>query len=194
MRTSQPHTRVLRGDGKYINLILKTGHLFVCKGCCCGHVERGHPPVPEELFHNEWERRKLRHRLHLTIGGCLGPCPLSNVVLLNFDGTNLWFQSFNTEWQVLTLYDYIEAMLAANRLLPVPEALRPFVFNFYAWQAQQSAQVIGDVPVTDTPASLEAVVAPILVLSHADTDLLVVRRVRELLPADFPAVRPLPLE
>ena len=29
-----PHTRVLRSDGKYINVILKTGHLFVCcKGC-----------------------------------------------------------------------------------------------------------------------------------------------------------------
>ncbi|MCS7088408.1 MAG: (2Fe-2S) ferredoxin domain-containing protein, partial [Thermoflexales bacterium] len=101
MNQPQPHARVLRSDGKYINLILKTGHLFVCKGCCCGHVERGHAPVPEQLYHSEWERRKLRHRVHLTIGGCLGPCPLSNAVMLNFGGTSLWFQSFNTEWQVL---------------------------------------------------------------------------------------------
>ncbi|MDW8325006.1 MAG: cobaltochelatase subunit CobN [Anaerolineales bacterium] len=194
MSAPQPHARVLRSDGKYINLILKTGHLFVCKGCCCGHVERGHAPVPEALFHNEWERRKLRHRLHLTIGGCLGPCPLSNVVMLNFAGTNLWFQSFNTEWQVLALYDYIEAMLAANRLLPAPEALRPFLFNFYAWQAQQAAQAVGDVAAPAAPATPEAFVAPIVVLSHADTDLLAVRRARSLLPVDFPAMRALPLE
>lgn len=183
MSTGQPYARVLRSDGKYINLILKTGHLFVCKGCCCGHVERGHAPVPEALFHNEWERRKLRSRVHLTIGGCLGPCPLANVVMLNFAGTSLWFQSFNTDWQVLALYDYIESMLAANRLLPVPEALRPFVFNFYAWQARAMAEATDAVAPAD-----KAVVSPIVVLSHADTDLLVVRRARVRLPADFPSV------
>ncbi|MCS7056343.1 MAG: cobaltochelatase subunit CobN [Thermoflexales bacterium] len=194
MNVSQPHTRVLRSDGKYINLVLKTGHLFVCKGCCCGHVERGHAPVPEALYHNEWERRRLRNRVHLTIGGCLGPCPLSNVVLLNFAGTSLWFQSFNTDWQVLALYDYIEAMLAANRLLPVPEALRPFVFNFYAWQSQQAAAAAGEGAIGEAPAAAEAYVAPIVVLSHADTDLLAVRRARSALPDDFPAVATLPLE
>lgn len=194
MSTTQPHARVLRSDGKYINLILKTGHLFVCKGCCCGHVERGHAPVPEALYHNEWERRKLRHRVHLTIGGCLGPCPLSNVVMLNFAGSNLWFQSFNTEWQVLALYDYIEAMLAANRLLPVPDALRPFVFNFYAWQTQQAGQLACEVEAASRPASPESFAAPILLLSHADTDLLATERAQAQLPADFPPVRALPLE
>ena len=72
MAAQQPHARVLRSDGKYINLVLKTAHLFVCRGCCCGHVERGHAPVPEARYHDEWERRRLRQRVHLTIGGCLG--------------------------------------------------------------------------------------------------------------------------
>lgn len=189
---TQPHARVLRSDGKYINLVLKTGHLFVCKGCCCGHVERGHAPVPEQLYHSEWERRKLRNRVHLTIGGCLGPCPLSNVVMLNFGGTSLWFQSFNTEWQVLALYDYIEAMLAANRLLPVPDVLRPFVFNFYAWQARQDGMLACESAPPSTNAN--EVVAPIVFLSHADTDLLAVNKALEHLPPDFPVVRALPLE
>ncbi len=135
MADRQPHARVLRSDGKYINLVLKTAHLFVCRGCCCGHVERGHAPVPEARYHDEWERRRLRQRVHLTIGGCLGPCPLANVVMLNFAGSALWFQSMNAEWQVTALYDYIEAMLSADQLLPVPEPLQPFVFNFYAWQS-----------------------------------------------------------
>ncbi len=52
--------------------------------------------MPGELYHNEWERRKLRNTVHLTQGGCLGPCPLSNVVLVLFDGRAIWFHSFNT--------------------------------------------------------------------------------------------------
>ncbi|MGQ9814983.1 MAG: cobaltochelatase subunit CobN [Candidatus Roseilinea sp.] len=196
--SAYPHTRVLRSDGKYINVILKTGHLFVCcKGCCCGIIERGHAPVPEALYHNEWERRKLRHRVHLTMSGCLGPCALSNVVMLLFDGTAIWFQSFNTEWQVIALYDYIEAMLQANALLPVPEVLQPFVFNFYAWQNQQYPLTSTLAPATaQQPTSIqkEQWVAPIIVLSHADTDLLMLERVSQHLPEDFPTVRGLSLE
>lgn len=196
--SAYPHTRVLRSDGKYINVILKTGHLFVCcKGCCCGIIERGHAPVPEALYHNEWERRKLRHRVHLTMSGCLGPCALSNVVMLLFDGTAIWFQSFNTEWQVIALYDYIEAMLQANALLPVPEVLQPFVFNFYAWQNQQYPLTSTLAPATtQQPTSIqkEQWVAPIIVLSHADTDLLTLERVSQRLPEDFPTVRGLSLE
>jgi cobaltochelatase CobN len=183
----QPHARVLRSDGKYINLVLKTAHLFVCRGCCCGHVERGHAPVPEARYHDEWERRRLRQRVHLTIGGCLGPCPLANVVMLNFAGSALWFQSMNAEWQVTALYDYIEAMLSADQLLPVPEPLQPFVFNFYAWQSAGAPTV----PVQDDHAPI---VAPIVVLSHADTDLLAVERAKTLLPVDFPTVSAHPLE
>lgn len=190
-----PHTRVLRSDGKYINVILKTGHLFVCcKGCCCGLIDRGHAPVPEELYHNEWERRKLRHRVHLTLGGCLGPCSLSNVVMLMFDGAAIWFQSFNTEWQVLALYDYIEQMVEANALLPVPETLQPFVFNFYAWQQEQLAQALQPSAAADVRLQPDDFVAPILVLSHADTDLLALEHIGERLPEDFPTVRGLPLE
>ena len=28
-------------------------------GCCCGITERGYAPVPTDLYHNEWERRRL---------------------------------------------------------------------------------------------------------------------------------------
>ena len=33
-------------------------------GCCCGHTERGHQPVNTELYHREWARRKIRHKVH----------------------------------------------------------------------------------------------------------------------------------
>src|SRR5438552_3116385 len=83
---------VTRADGKLVNVARKQGQLFVCaSGCCCGHTEHGYPPVPTELYHEEWERRRLRAHVHLSIGGCLGPCPLANVAMLLVDGRPLWF-------------------------------------------------------------------------------------------------------
>ena len=74
------------------------GQLFVCAtGCCCGRTEDGFAPVPAETFHREWERRRLRNVVHLTIGGCLGPCALANVALLLFDGQAQWFHSIDSE-------------------------------------------------------------------------------------------------
>lgn len=88
--------RVLRPDGRYINVPRHRGQMFVCAtGCCCGHVDRGYAPVYTDLFHTEWERRKLRNKVHLTQGGCLGPCPLANVVTLFFDGRFVGFQNID---------------------------------------------------------------------------------------------------
>src|SRR5918912_592714 len=108
-------TRVLRIDGKPINLVKRRGHLLVCaKGCCCGHTERGHAAVPVEFYKHEYKRRKIRNKVQLSMNGCLGPCPLSNVVLLFFDGRPIWFQSINSTAQVVASYDYIDRMLAAD--------------------------------------------------------------------------------
>jgi cobaltochelatase CobN len=130
------HSLVHRSDGSAINVVQKVGHIFVCSdSCCCGRVESGNPPVPLALLQQEWERRKLRNRVHLTTGGCLGPCELANVAMLLFDGHPVWFHSFHTPEQVLALYDYIEAMLGAGAFLPPPAELVPFQFNAFDWQS-----------------------------------------------------------
>jgi len=67
-------------------------------------VNRGFAPVPTELYHNEWERRKLRTKVHLSLGGCLGPCALANVALLLYAGREVWFHSIATEAQVLSTW------------------------------------------------------------------------------------------
>ncbi|MGH7312751.1 MAG: (2Fe-2S) ferredoxin domain-containing protein [Candidatus Rokuibacteriota bacterium] len=127
---------VVRADGRVVNVIRPRGQLFVCAtGCCCGRTADGFPSVPAQRYHDEWERRGLRHVVHLTIGGCLGPCALANVVLLLFDGQALWFHSINSEPLVLALYDHIGAMLKAGRCLPAPAALAPYQFTASAWQA-----------------------------------------------------------
>jgi nitrile hydratase accessory protein len=136
---------VVRRDGRRVNVARFRGQLFVCAtGCCCGRTEDGFAPVPTETFHREWERRRLRNVIHLTIGGCLGPCALANVVLLLFDGQTQWFHSIDSEAQALALYDHVERMLEADRCLPPPTALAPYHFTASAWQPRPDGQPVDD--------------------------------------------------
>ena len=150
--TRSPHTSavrniVWRADGEPINVFRRPGQLFVCAtGCCCGHTERGHAPVPEELYHREWARRRIRHKVHLSLGGCLGPCALSNVALLLFAGHQIWFHSIVGDEQVVAIYDYIEAMVRADRYLPPPPALAPQVFDVFDWSEPASEQRTAELP------------------------------------------------
>src|SRR5215208_3877794 len=112
----QARNMVQRSDGRMVNAGTKRGMLVVCAtGCCCGRTERGFAPVPTDLYHSEWERRKLRNKVHLNQGGCLGPCPLANVTMLLLDGRSYWFHSLNDEALIVALYDYIEQLLASDQ-------------------------------------------------------------------------------
>jgi cobaltochelatase CobN len=128
---------VWRADGEPINVLKKRGQLFVCSlGCCCGRTDKGFAPVPQDLHHQEWERRKLRNKVHLTQSGCLGPCSLANVMLLIFDSQPMWFHSINDEALVRAVYDYIEAMVTADHYLEPPAALLPLTFDGFTWAPQ----------------------------------------------------------
>lgn len=137
--TSNVRNIVWRADGEPINVFRRPGQLFVCAtGCCCGHTDRGHAPVPLDLYHSEWARRRIRHKVHLSLGGCLGPCALSNVVMLLFAGRQIWFHSVTGDEQVIAIYDYIEAMVRADRYLPPPSSLAPQVFDVFDWPQPES--------------------------------------------------------
>ena len=69
------------------------------------------------------ERRGIRRRFHLTISGCLGPCPLANVVLIQFHGQSVWLHSINSPEDVTLIYTWVEQMLAAESYLDPPGAL-----------------------------------------------------------------------
>jgi cobaltochelatase CobN len=210
MTKKRERTRVLRADGRMINLVRRRGHLMVCaKGCCCGRTERGYAAVPVEFYKKEYKRRKIRNTIQLSMNGCLGPCPLANVVLLFFDGRPIWFQSIATEAQIVALFDYIEQMIAADGYLPSPAELAEYVFDFYAWQAipasairyslHPAANAAGSPCPFGEPAALAAgcngnrTADGILLLTHADTDLLVLRHAVTALPDGFPSVRALSL-
>ena len=74
------------------------------------------------------------------LGGCLGPCALSNVVLLLFAGREVWFHSVTADEHVIAIYDYIEAMVRADRYLPPPPALEPIVFDVFDWPRPEDSQ------------------------------------------------------
>lgn len=130
-------------NGKRINVVPHVGHLFVCTlGCCCGKTERGFAAILQDLYHQEWERRKLRNHVHLTLSGCLGPCALANVVLLLFAGEAIWFHSFNQEAQIMALFDYIELMIRDGNLLPIPPSLRHYVFQGFVDAPDKTADPV----------------------------------------------------
>lgn len=175
---------VTRADGKLINVARKTGQLFVCsKGCCCGDTARGFKAVPEELYHNEWTKRKLRNKVHLTVGGCLGPCPLANVILLFFDGQPIWFHSMYTQKQVETLFDYIEQMIAVQSYLPPPPLLSQYHFNAFNWSL--SALEKHDAQIKKNEALR---LNEFLFLTQADTDVMALSVAVEKMEPEFPKV------
>lgn len=153
-------------------------------------MDRGFAPVPQELYHNEWERRRLRNKVHLSFGGCLGPCALANVALLLYAGREVWFHSIATEAQVLAIYDYIDTLVAAELFVPPPATLAPNVFSVFNWPVigQWSA---GEVPMTGVPLERPAPLPGygFLFLTHADTDILALKQVAATLPSDFPPIR-----
>jgi nitrile hydratase accessory protein len=136
---------VSRPDGRRIHVARMLGQLFVCAdACCCGRVQDGYAPVPRDLYHAEWERRGLRNRVHLTIGGCLGPCALANVVMLLFDGRQAWFHSIATDAQVVALYDWIEGLVRAEEWSPAPPALAAYQFTASTWEERPDGKPVDD--------------------------------------------------
>ena len=127
-RQSPLHT-VTREDGEAKQIRILDGQLFVCNGCCCGQTDKGFPALPLQEFKHQWKRRGIRRRFHLTVSGCLGPCPLANVVLLQFRGASMWFHSINHVEDVNLIYSYVEEMLLAESALDPPEALAERLFE-----------------------------------------------------------------
>ena len=128
-------TDVRRYDGELKTVRVVEGHLFVCKGCCCGNVERNQPVVPLECFKKEWKARGIRTRVHLTITGCLGPCVIPNVVLFTYQGSTVWFHSINSDSDAIDIYEYVERLLATGVFELPTGRLAQKVFQRYTGDA-----------------------------------------------------------
>ncbi len=97
--------------------------VLVCVGCCCGRVDRGRPPVPMDWLKVEFKRRKLLHRVHLTITGCLGPCDVANVVGIVVGDQTTWLGGLDRDEQWDALLAWATASRDAGGALPLPPVL-----------------------------------------------------------------------
>jgi cobaltochelatase CobN len=173
--------RVVRADGRAFNITQHRAHLTYCyTGCCCGITERGYAAVPVDVYTEEWLKRKIRNDVHLTKGGCIGPCALANVASLVFDGKSIWFHSVNSAWLVRQIFDYIDSMLKADRFLQPSAELVEYTFNYYDWdvRAPNSPENLTQLDTTGPRGG-------IMLLSHADTDMLTLIKASELLPSEL---------
>jgi cobaltochelatase CobN len=134
----QPGLRTVkvRARGEEVRLVQLRGQLFVCTrqngSCCCGWEEKGRMPFdPGMLWGDEWERRKIRNKVHLTFTGCLGPCAAGNNALLQLHGRSIWLKDLNNSNLARSVYDWIEEMLAAGRVTSPPTTLREHVYERY---------------------------------------------------------------
>lgn len=142
IKTIKVHAR-----GEDFRIVQVQGTLLVCSkahgNCCCGWTEKGRAPVNTALYSDEWERRKIRNKVHLSFTGCLGPCAVRNTVLLQLFGHSIWFKDLNGDQYILMIYDYIEAMLAAGSVLPPPVTLAEHVYARYLPSPGSQQLVIG---------------------------------------------------
>ena len=125
----------VRARGEDFRVVQLVGNLFVCtqppESCCCGWEAKGRVPFETSLWGDEWERRRIRNQLHLTLSGCLGPCAAGNNAMLQIFGRSIWLKDLNDAALVPRVFDYAEAMLAAGRVLPPPAELAAHVYERY---------------------------------------------------------------
>jgi cobaltochelatase CobN len=152
LRTVRVHAR-----GEDFTLVQLQGQLFVCTrqngSCCCGWEEKGRLPFdPAALWGDEWERRKIRNKVHLSFTGCLGPCAAGNNALLQLHGRSIWLKDLNEPRLAGAVYDWIEVMLAEGRVTAPPEQLRDHVYERFVPAAMSDL-----VPLVEaTPGDIDA--------------------------------------
>ncbi|MGH2946955.1 MAG: YHS domain-containing protein [Solirubrobacteraceae bacterium] len=133
----------LKARGEDFKIVQLVGQLFVCTkangSCCCGWSVKGRMPFDNTLWSDEWERRRIRDRVHLSFVGCLGPCLVGNNALLVLFGQTIWLKDLNDSSLAPAVWDWVEAMLEAGAVLPPPAALADHVWDRYRPAAPGSA-------------------------------------------------------
>ncbi len=159
---ARPSVVRLAARGLEFKIVQVAGNLFICSrangNCCCGWDEKGRMPFDNSLWSDEWERRKVRSRIHLTFSGCLGPCAVGNNALLQIWDRSIWLKDLNAPDLVPAVFDYIEAMLAARSVVPVPDALAGHVYERYLTPEDAApAMAFGEAPTDDSFDGLDPV-------------------------------------
>jgi YHS domain-containing protein len=158
-KPTPPKTVKVYARGEDFRIVQLHGNLLVCSkahgNCCCGWTEKGRAPINQALYEQEWERRKIRNKVHLSFTGCLGPCAVGNNALLQIFGQSIWFKDLNDDRCIPQIYDYIEAMLRAGRVLPPEGELAERVYARYLPPPEAAGEVVIVGAEVDDGAGLE---------------------------------------
>ena len=102
---------------------VRVAYVSLCRGCCCGSVEKGHPDVPVDWMKVQWKKHGLKKNLQLTISGCLGPCDLSNVVSITSGEKTVFLGRLREFADYAVLFQWALDSAEAERALPLPREL-----------------------------------------------------------------------
>ena len=103
---------------------LVIGQIIVCRGCCCGAMRTDRPEVPVDWLKDEWRKRGLLKRLQLTVSGCVGPCDVPNVVVVNSESGSQWLGNIKNINQYRSLVEWAVLSVDAGHLLELPSEFK----------------------------------------------------------------------
>ena len=101
----------------------------LCRGCCCGAVDKGNPKVPVEWMKDEWKKRGLKTSIQLTISGCLGPCDVSNVATISSASQTVWLGRLRDFANYASLLEWSLSSREAGHALQLPSELSELCFD-----------------------------------------------------------------
>ena len=105
------------------------GQLIVCQGCCCGATYKGRPEVPAEWLKTEWRKRGLLKRVQLSISGCVGPCDVPNVVVVQSESGSQWLGNLTEFNQYRSLLEWAGRSMDAGHLLELPKEFKDHIIE-----------------------------------------------------------------
>jgi hypothetical protein len=105
------------------------GQIIVCQGCCCGATRKDRPAVPVEWLKQEWRKRGLLKRVQLSVSGCVGPCDLPNVVVVNSESGSQWLGNITKFDQYRSLLEWAVRSMEAGQLLDLPREFREHLLH-----------------------------------------------------------------
>ena len=111
-----------------MNEVKTLASMYVCDGCCCGRVEKGHNEVPISKLKTVWEQNHLHDKISLTISNCLGHCSMHNVTLLKIGKKETWIGKLSSEEQYTALVEWGQNVTKYGKYAKLPKILVPHRF------------------------------------------------------------------
>jgi|HubBroStandDraft_6_1064221.scaffolds.fasta_scaffold598689_2 hypothetical protein len=108
---------------------IRVAYVSLCRGCCCGAVQKGHPDVPVDWMKDQWRLHGIKKSIQLTISGCLGPCDLSNVASISSGEQTVFLGRLREFSDYAALFQWARDSAEAERALPLPRELEERRFD-----------------------------------------------------------------